>query len=107
MWRRASKDVAASICERVRKESTRNKRLTKTATQSVINHLIKDAAENLSATGKARIQGFGRFEINMRTGKLDFHPYDKFLADIDLNTSFYSDDDDDDEDDDGDDGDGN
>ena len=44
--------TAASICERVRKESTRNKRLTKTATQSAINHLIKDAAENLSATGK-------------------------------------------------------
>ena len=86
--------------------STRNKRLTNGDTV-VINHLIKDAAENLSATGKARIQGFGRFEINMRTGKLDFHPYDKFLADIDLNTSFYSDDDDDDDDDDGDDGDGN
>ena len=88
--RRSSKDLVISICQRVRAESTRNKRLTLGATESVLNHLVNDTAEALSQHGQARISGLGRFEVSERTGDVRFYPYEKFLAQLELSSLYNS-----------------
>ena len=81
-WRIRNKDLVTSIWHKVKEESIRNRRVTKGATESIINHLIKDTAASLSLHGKASISGFGRFEISKSSGEIVFNPYEKFLNDI-------------------------
>jgi hypothetical protein len=88
-WKRSAMEASASILKRVRAESSRNKKLTKLATQSVIQHLVQDTAESLSLHGQARIPGLGRFKVSALTGEVRFFPYSKFLDDVGLANSKF------------------